>query len=133
MAEVIWMVSDSLECPRTEFGPYFTREGAELAALRLGLRYLLRYEYETGYKPETARGRVSAIQISTNARTDLLTRCASCGVTARHGQHWEADVWADIHEFENRKHVVRLFFRTDHMLVEVPNWRNVDWICRCAE
>jgi hypothetical protein len=119
------MVSDSLECPRTEFGPYFSREGAELAAVRLGVRYLLRYEYETGYRPEITTSRVSAIRVSTDARVDLLTRCATCGVTARHRQRWEADVWADIHEFENRKHAVRLFLKTDHTLVEVPNWRAI--------
>jgi hypothetical protein len=134
VAEVIWMVSDSLECPRTEFGPYFTRAGAELAAIRLGVRYLLRYEYETGYKPTTGTGRASAIQISPATRLDIQTRCATCGTAAKHCHQWQAEVWADIHEFESRKHVVRLFLKTDHMgLVEVPNWRNVDWVGRYVE
>lgn len=125
-AEIVWMVSDSLQCPRTEFGPYFTRVGAELAAAKLRVRYLLRYEYETGYSPKTQTGRVSAVEISPFTRLDIHTRCATCGMAARHSYHWQAEVWADIHEFENRKHVVRLFLKTDRSgLEEVPNWRNV--------
>jgi hypothetical protein len=128
------MVSDSLERPRTEFGPYFTQAGAELAAIRLGLRYLLRYEYETGYNPETGTGRVYAIQISPGKCLDIHTRCATCGMAAKHSHQWQAEVWADIHEFESRKHVVRLFIKTDHIgLVEVPNWRNMDWVSRYVE
>jgi hypothetical protein len=122
-AEVVWMVSDSQECPRTEYGPYFTRAAAELAAFRLGVRYLIRYECETGYKPNLETGRVSAIQTSSGTR-DIHTRCATCGTAARHSYQWEAEVWADIHEFENRKHVVRLFLRSDDSgLVEVVHWR----------
>jgi hypothetical protein len=127
MAEVLWMVSDSLECPRTEFGPYLTRAGAELAAIRLGVQYLLRYEYGAGCKSETGNGRVSVFRISPQ-NPDIYTRCATCGIAARHCQQWQAEVWADIHEFESRKHLVRLFLKTDHNgLSEVPNWRDVDW------
>ena len=124
--EIVWMVSDSLECPRTEFGPYFTQVGAELAAAKLHLRYLLQYEYEDGYSPRTGTGRVSTVQISPFTRMDIHTRCASCGMAARHSYRWQAEVWADIHEFENQRHVVRLFLRTEHSgLEEVPNWRHV--------
>ena len=134
VTEVIWMVSDSLECPRSEFGPYFTRAAAELAAIRLSVRYLLRYEYETGHKPKTGTGRVSAIQISPAARWGIQTRCATCGRAAKHCHQWQAEVWADIHEFESRRHVVRLFLTSDRMgLVEVPDWRNVNWISRYVE
>jgi hypothetical protein len=133
VSEIIWMISDSLECPRTEFGPYYAREAAEVAAIRLGMRYLLRYEYENGYKPETSTGRVSAVQIPANVRLEFLTRCATCGSMVRHQHHWEAEASADIHEFENSKHVVRLFVKTENTLVEVPDWRKMDRIGGCAE
>ena len=57
-------------------------------------------------------------------RTQWHTRCASCGVSALHDQSWRAEVWADIHEFENTRHLVRLFERTDARgLREIAHWR----------
>jgi hypothetical protein len=37
------------------------------------------------------------------------TRCASCGEAATHELNWQAEVWADIHEFEHSRHLVRIF------------------------
>jgi hypothetical protein len=48
MAAVLWLVTDSSECPRVEYGPYLTRDGAESAAIRLGVRFLLCYECDNG-------------------------------------------------------------------------------------
>lgn len=44
MVTVLWLVTDSSEYPRVEYGPYLTRDGAESAAIRLGVRFLLCYE-----------------------------------------------------------------------------------------
>ncbi len=126
------MASDSLDCPRTEYGPYFTRAEAELAARRLRVRFLLVYKCEIRLDLDTTDECVSAIQISPNGTMAALhTLCATCGLAAHHHYHWQAEVWADIHEFEHSKHFVRLLVKTDDAgLLEVPNWRygeGVSW------
>jgi hypothetical protein len=60
-----------------------------------------------------------------HAPLKLHTRCASCGETAVHDQPWQAEVWADIHEFEHARHRVRLFEQTRaDGLKEVAGWRD---------
>jgi hypothetical protein len=132
VAKILWLVSDSLECPRTEYGPYFTRAEAELAARRLGVRFLLLYKCGVGQNLDTTDERVSAIQISPNADMAALhTLCATCGLGAHHHHHWQAEVWSDIHEFEHSRHFVRLLVKTDNDgLLEVPNWRYGHWVSR---
>ena len=129
--EIIWMVCDQLETPRTEYGPYFTRVEAEVAAIRLHACFLLRYEQAVNGEGEIISERVSAIHFpesGTEVRLTLIyTRCASCGAAERHDHLWQAEVWADIHEFENTGHKVRLFVRTtDNQLTEVNDWRSVN-------
>ncbi len=52
------------------------------------------------------------------------TRCASCGESASHDQSWQAEVWADIHEFEHTRHKIRLFERArGEALKEIADWR----------
>ena len=52
------------------------------------------------------------------------TRCASCGEAAAHEQPWQAEVWADIHEFEHTRHKVRLFEHArGEGLKEIADWR----------
>jgi hypothetical protein len=52
------------------------------------------------------------------------TRCASCGEAAAHEQSWQAEVWADIHEFEHTRHKVRLFEHArGEGLKEIADWR----------
>jgi hypothetical protein len=52
------------------------------------------------------------------------TRCASCGETAVHELSWQAEVWADIHEFEHTRHKVRLFEHArGEGLKEIADWR----------
>jgi hypothetical protein len=42
-----------------------------------------------------------------------------------HEQQWQAEVWADIHEFEHARHRVRLFEQTrGEGLKEVSGWRD---------
>jgi hypothetical protein len=129
---ILWMVSDSVECPRTEYGPYFSRAEAEVAARRLGVRFLLLYNCEIRRDIGTVDERVSAIQISPSAiKAALHTICATCGLAAHHNYHWQAEAWADIHEFEHSSHLVRLLVKTDDAgLLEVPNWRHVDGVSR---
>ena len=56
--------------------------------------------------------------------TGIYTRCATCGEAASHQEFWQAEVWADIHEFEHSKHLVRLFVRTKTAdFKEIPDWR----------
>jgi len=126
--DVVWMVTDSLQVPRTEYGPYNTRLAAEVAAVRLHARYLLRYEQAIGSDGTLLAERVFAIKMpattSGEVATGIYTRCATCGEAASHQEFWQAEVWADIHEFEHSKHLVRLFVRTKTAdFKEIPDWR----------
>lgn len=129
--ETFWMACDSTEQLRAEYGPFYTRAEAEHEAGKLGFGYLLRYEHVIGenedikevrcifieLQPEPARPRCSAGK--------LHTRCATCGACAVHDHTWQAEVWADIHEFEHSRHRIRLFEQTRaEGLKEVPGWRD---------
>ena len=46
--DTFWMACDSTEQLRAEYGPFHTREEAEVEARKLGFRYLLRYEHTLG-------------------------------------------------------------------------------------
>ncbi len=62
--------------------------------------------------------RIEAIPIT------LHTRCATCGESAAHEKGWQAEVWADIHEFEHSRHRVRLFEHARGKgLKEIGDWR----------
>lgn len=129
--ETFWMACDSTERTRVEYGPYATRGEAEETARRLQLGYLLRYEHLVGEDDEIEDVRSIFIEFKTNARILAMpiplhwhTRCASCGAIAAHRHSWQAEVWADIHEFEHARHMVRLFERTESRgLVEISQWR----------
>ena len=55
----------------------------------------------------------------------LHTRCATCGESSVHDHGWQAEVWADIHEFEHSRHRVRLFEQTRKAgLKEIAGWRD---------
>jgi len=55
----------------------------------------------------------------------LHTRCATCGESSVHDEPWQAEVWADIHEFEHSRHRVRLFEQTRaEGLKEIGDWRD---------
>lgn len=126
------MVSDSVDYPRTEYGPYLTCADAEIAARRLGVRFLLEYEWEIRDNFETTEEPISAIHITATPNTAALhTMCATCGLAAHHHNHRQAELWADVHEFEHLGHFVRLLVKTDHAgLVEAPKWRDSEWITR---
>ena len=127
--ETFWMACDSTESTRAEYGPFVTRAEAEATARRLRFGYLLRYEHFVGESDEIQDVRSIFIELGASVVPLPLplqwhTRCASCGATAVHEHSWQAEVWADIHEFENVRHLVRLFERTDAKgLREVSHWR----------
>ncbi|MBV9181276.1 MAG: hypothetical protein JO356_08185 [Acidobacteria bacterium] len=129
--ETFWMACDSTEQLRAEFGPFQTRSEAEREAKRLGFAYLLRYEHVIGDNEDIKEVRCIFIELEQNAQKQLKagrklhTRCSSCGASAVHSHGWQAEVWADIHEFEHSKHRVRLFEHTRTQgLKEIAGWRD---------
>jgi len=112
--DIFWMACDSTESLRAEYGPFHTREEAEAEARKLGFKYLLRYEHVLNSNEEIEEVRCVFIELQNLASAPkpgvtFHTRCASCGLAATHEHPWQAEVWADIHEFEHSRHKVRLF------------------------
>jgi len=131
--ETFWMACDSTEQLRAEYGPFHTRTEAETEARKLGFGYLLRYEHIIGDSEDIQEVRCIFIELPEAAAPapgprlvrKLHTRCASCGETAIHDEPWQAEVWADIHEFEHLRHRVRLFEQTrKEGLKEIDDWRD---------
>lgn len=128
--ETFWMACDSTEQLRAEYGPFYTRAEAELEANKLGFAYLLRYEHLIGENEDIKEVRCIFIELqSENSMPKLIlrlhTRCATCGESAVHDFSWQAEVWADIHEFEHSRHRVRLFEQTRaEGLKEIAGWRD---------
>jgi len=114
---------------RAEYGPFHTRVEAELEARKLGFDYLLRYEHIIGENEEIQEVRSIFIELQESPEAQHLpirlhTRCATCGESATHDEGWQAEVWADIHEFEHSRHRVRLFQQLrSEGLKEIANWR----------
>jgi hypothetical protein len=127
--ETFWMACDSTEQMRAEYGPFHTRLEAEIEARKLGFDYLLRYEHIIGEHEEIQEVRSIFIELQDaqtvhRVPTKLHTRCATCGAAATHDETWQAEVWADIHEFEHSRHRVRLFEQTRaEGLKEIADWR----------
>ncbi len=127
--ETFWMACDSTEPMRAEYGPFHTRAEAEIEARKLGFDYLLRYEHIVDDRDEIQEVRSIFIELQGPARPQRLpvklhTRCATCGDSAIHDEPWQAEVWADIHEFEHSRHLVRLFEQVRSELKEIANWRD---------
>jgi hypothetical protein len=140
--ESFWMACDSIEQLRAEYGPFQTRAEAEAEARKLGFGFLLRYEHVIDANENIQEVRCIFIELpslelpsleSPHAPNSpagpvvrrLHTRCATCGETAVHEEHWLAEVWADIHEFEHIRHRVRLFEQTRREgLKEIGDWRD---------
>lgn len=125
--ETFWMACDSTEQLRAEYGPFHTRAQAEAEARSLGFSYLLRYEHILDENEAIQEVRCIFIELDGEAETHtvrLHTRCATCGESATHDQGWQAEVWADIHEFEHSRHLVRLFEHSHGKgLKEIGGWR----------
>jgi hypothetical protein len=128
--ETFWMACDSTEQLRAEFGPFHTRKEAEREAQKLGFKYILCYEHLIGENDDIKEVRCIFIELSCARGTSyaprrLHTRCAACGESAVHEHGWQAEVWADIHEFEHSRHHVRLFEQTrSAKLKEIAGWRD---------
>ncbi len=152
--DVFWMACDSTEQLRAEYGPFHTREEAEAEARKLGFKYLLRYEHILGSDDEIEEVRCVFLELQDTDLRDIElhdtelrdqesqdspstpkrdvakagvtfhTRCASCGESEIHERAWQAEVWADIHEFEHNRHRVRLFEHArGEGLKEIADWR----------
>jgi len=129
--ETFWMTCDSTEQMRAEYGPFHTRMEAESEARKLGFGYLLRYEHLIGPNEEIEEVRCIFVELpeaqasqAPTGPTRLHTRCATCGESATHDAAWQAEVWADIHEFEHSRHLVRLFEHSRGKgLKEIADWR----------
>ena len=130
--ETFWMACDSTEQLRAEYGPFHTRAEAEQEAHKLGFGYLLRYEHLLDEHEEIQEVRCIFIELpgavpagaATASSVSLHTRCATCGLSATHDVAWQAEVWADIHEFEHSRHHVRLFEHARGQgLKEIGGWR----------
>ena len=129
--EIFWMACDSTEQLRAEYGPFHTRTEAEIQARKLGFGYLLRYEHLLGADEEIEEVRCIFVELpgaypigSENIPVNLHTRCATCGECSTHEKAWQAEVWADIHEFEHSRHRVRLFEHArGRGLKEICDWR----------
>jgi hypothetical protein len=128
--ETFWMACDSTEQLRAEYGPFHTRTEAEREAGKLGFGYILRYEHLIGENEDIKEVRCIFIELPAATASQpiarrLHTRCATCGETSVHDFDWQAEVWADIHEFEHARHRVRLFEHTHAAgLKEIPGWRD---------
>jgi hypothetical protein len=129
--ETFWMACDSTEQLRAEYGPFHTRLEAEREAQKLGFAYLLRYEHMIGDNQDIKEVRCIFIELQEQhvlpleISLKLHTRCASCGESSVHDHAWQAEVWADIHEFEHSRHRVRLFEQTRAQgLREIAGWRD---------
>jgi len=126
------MACDSVEQLRAEYGPFHTRAEAEAEAHKLGFGYLLRYEHMIDANEEIQEVRCIFIELpgvfprpTGPAIHTLHTRCATCGEMAVHDAQWQAEVWADIHEFEHCRHRVRLFEQSRREgLKEIADWRD---------
>jgi hypothetical protein len=127
--DVFWMACDSTDQLRAEYGPFHTREEAEFEARKLRFGYVLRYEHLLNLDGEIDEVRCVFIELQNGASTPkppvtYHTRCASCGEAAPHDLSWQAEVWADIHEFEHTRHKVRLFEHSrGEGLKEISDWR----------
>jgi len=127
--DIFWMACDSTEQLRAEYGPFHTRDEAEIEARKLGFGYLLRYEHILGPNDEIEEVRCVFIELqdmpsSPKPGVTFHTRCASCGESETHETAWQAEVWADIHEFEHSRHRVRLFEHArGEGLREIADWR----------
>jgi hypothetical protein len=129
--EIFWMACDSTEQLRAEYGPFHTRPEAEAEAKKLGFGYLLRYEHLLGEDEEIQEVRCIFVELPgappvgvESLPITLHTRCATCGESAAHEKGWQAEVWADIHEFEHSRHRVRLFEHARGKgLKEIGDWR----------
>ena len=122
------MACDSIEQLRAEYGPFQTRVEAEAEARKLGFPYVLRYEHLLDENEEIQEVRCIFLELSAPVTElpsiTLHTRCAACGASAAHDKAWQAEVWADIHEFENARHRVRLFEHArGRGLKEIGDWR----------
>ena len=129
--ETFWMACDSTEQLRAEYGPFHTRAEAEQEARKLAFGYLLRYEHIIGDNEDIQEVRCIFVElppgpVAVPAGSPEASH-ALCHLRRDrvHDEGWQAEVWADIHEFEHTRHRVRLFEQTRaDGLKEIADWRD---------
>src|SRR5258708_35672924 len=101
--DVFWMACDSTEQLRAEYGPFHTREEAEIEARKLAFGYLLRYEHILGPNEEIEEVRCVFLELqdveTSNPDVTSHTRCSTCGGTRARERWYQPAAWSDIHEF----------------------------------
>ena len=128
--EIFWMACDSTEQLRAEYGPFHTRPEAE-ARPRNSVSDICCATTLLGEDEEIQEVRCIFVELPgappvgvESVPVTLHTRCATCGESAAHEKGWQAEVWADIHEFEHSRHRVRLFEHARGKgLKEIGDWR----------
>jgi hypothetical protein len=121
-----WMASDSSETQRNEYGPFASALEAEIVARRAGFPYLLKYDVQLAEDDEVLDVTLVIIELPGVVKPVgmLHTRCASCGESATHLKLNQAELWADIHEFEHLRHKVRFFVHSrQEGMIEIGAWR----------
>ena len=104
---------------------------AEAEARKLGFGYLLRYEHLIGPNEEIEEVRCVFLELPRGpsrfpAFPPSSTPAAPLAENRlRMSNAWQAEVWADIHEFEHSRHMVRLFeHKVGDGLKEIADWRS---------
>src|SRR3984957_17675946 len=92
--DIFWMACDSTEQLRAEYGPFHTRDEAEIEARKLGVGYRLRYEHIIGPDEKIVQVRCVFLDLQditspSSPGLILHTRCASSGEAASHDRAWQ--------------------------------------------
>ena len=109
-------------------GRFTTRAEAEAEARKLGFGYLLRYEHFLDENEEIQEVRCIFWSLpganSGGSFHQPAYPLRHLWRVATHEKAWQAEVWADIHEFEHSRHRVRLFEHARGKgLKEIGGWR----------
>ena len=121
-----WMISDTIGDGRIEHGPFSSGLDAEVLARRAGCPFLLKYDIQLGHDGHVDDARVLVIElpgVGSKDKPALYTKCQQCGEGECHLKTGDAEMWADIHEFEHLQHKVRYFIRDRNGLQEMMLWR----------
>jgi len=119
------MISESIDDKRIEHGPYASGLEAEVFARRVGFPFLLKYDITMDGGNQVSDARLIIIELPAIHRRDdtIHVKCNTCGASSSHRKISEAELWSDIHEFENLRHQVKMFLKTGTELHELGVWK----------
>ena len=120
-----WMISESIDDKRIEHGPYASGLEAEVFARRIGFPFLLKYDITINEVEHVQDARLIIIELPAIQRREdtIHVKCSTCGAGSSHRRISEAELWSDIHEFENLRHQVKMFLKTGTELHELGVWK----------